>query len=137
MPTYHYQLAEIPEDKNARELWIQHAAGFIIFEDIRQEAIDKIDPNLSDEAKAAARKGIDDAVGGLMAVIDGVTGALKNDEAIVYLRTIVRLATLNENGKLTTQEELDLFDGDGMCMGFHGWLEGDFGTAPVAKREDE
>ena len=28
--------------------------------------------------------------------------------------------------------ELELSDGDGMCMGYHGWLEGDFGEDPVA-----
>jgi len=27
---------------------------------------------------------------------------------------------------------LDLARGDGFCMGYHGWLEGDFGKDPVA-----
>jgi hypothetical protein len=28
--------------------------------------------------------------------------------------------------------EVDLRQGDGMCMGYHGWLEGDYGKHPVA-----
>ena len=27
---------------------------------------------------------------------------------------------------------IDLREGDGMCMGYHGWREGDFGKHPVA-----
>ncbi|MCA9040426.1 MAG: hypothetical protein KDA65_08775 [Planctomycetaceae bacterium] len=61
MPTYDYKLTTPPEEPRSRELWLQHAAGFILFEDIRQSAMDEIDPHISEEAKQAAQKAIDDA----------------------------------------------------------------------------
>jgi hypothetical protein len=63
------------------------------FEDIRRYAIEKIDPPLTEEARAAVQKGIDDAVYGLMMVIDGVTGGISNTRHTVSIDFIVRLAT--------------------------------------------
>ena len=37
------------------------------------------------------------------------------------------------SGEMQQQYALDLSEGDGMCMGIHGWLESDFGKDPVAK----
>src|SRR5262249_19245214 len=42
MATHNYVLTDPPGDQRARELWLQHGAGFIIFQDIRQYAIDAI-----------------------------------------------------------------------------------------------
>jgi hypothetical protein len=127
MATADYVLAPPPQGDRELELWLQNAAGFILFEDMRRFAIDRIDPGLSDEARAAARKGIDDAVYGLMMVLDGVTGALRNPTARVSVEAEVRL--IDDNGR---EAEVRLADGDGMCMGFHGWKDGDFGEIPVA-----
>jgi hypothetical protein len=38
---------------------------------------------------------------------------------------------LHHDGQLV--ESLDLRDGDGMCMGYHGWIDGDFGSDPVVE----
>ena len=132
MATSQHQLANPPKEPRARELWLQHAAGFIIFEDVRRYARERIDPALTGEAKAAVEKGIDDAVGGLMQVIDGVTGGLSNEKHTVYIDFIVRLAARGKSHKDGVLAEVDLRNGDGMCMGCHGWLEGDFGKNPVA-----
>lgn len=64
-----------------------------------------------------------------MMLIDGVTGGLRNPEYEVALSMVTRLVA--REGDRTVQE-LDLKDGDGVCMGFHGWKEGDFGRDPVA-----
>jgi hypothetical protein len=61
-----------------------------------------------------------------MQVIDGVTGALRSEEWTVDIRTIVRL-----HHRQTVVEQLDLFDGDGACRGYHSWLKGDFGIDPI------
>jgi len=132
MATYNYQLAGSPESERARELWLQHAVGFIVFEDIRRYALDQIDPQLSPEARQAVQKGIDDAVYGLMMVIDGVTGALSNDSERVELSIVARHVTKDEKQGTDLINELDLARGDGMCMGYHGWVQGDFGADPVA-----
>lgn len=130
MATFEHELADAPAEPRARELWLQHAAGFIVFEDVRRYAMERIDPSLTGEARAAVQKGIDDAVYGLMMVIDGVSGRLSNATHNVYIDFFVRLA--NRGEKMNVESEVDLRHGDGMCMEYHGWLEGDFGKSPVA-----
>jgi|EndMetStandDraft_4_1072995.scaffolds.fasta_scaffold58912_3 hypothetical protein len=129
MASWKLELNHPPQEKRAFELWLQHAAGLILFEDVRGYAMERIDPNLTVEAQAAARKGIDDAVYGLMMVIDGVSGGLGNDEQTVELSVSVRLLS---NGSEKTDAEMNLRNGDGMCMGYHGWLENDYGVHQVA-----
>lgn len=96
---------------------------------MRGYALERIDPNLSSEAQAAAQKAINDAVYGLMMVIDGVSGTLRNEQQAVELSVVVSL--LNRNSEEVVAE-IDLREGDGMCMGYHGWLDGDYGEDPVA-----
>jgi hypothetical protein len=122
-----YDLASPPLDDRARALWLQHAVGFILFEDVRRHAQERIDPCLDHVAREAAHKAIDDALYGLMMVVDGVTGALGNTTHTVSLDFSVRLAADD-----VSCETLDLRqDGDGMCMGFHSWREGNFGVDPI------
>lgn len=132
MATWQYELVEAPTAPRARELWLQNAAGFILFEDIRRYAIERIDPALPDEARAAVLKGINDAVYGLMMAIEGVTGGLSNATHTVYIDFIVRLASRSAAGNSDVLSEINLGKGDGMCMGYHGWLNGDFGEHAIA-----
>lgn len=129
MASNQLELQSPPGKKSSFEHWLQHAAGRIIFEDMRGYALERIDPNLSSEAQAAAQKAINDAVYGLMMVIDGVSGTLRNEQQAVELSVVVSLLNRN-SGEVAA--EIDLRDGDGMCMGYHGWLEGDYGEEPVA-----
>jgi hypothetical protein len=135
MATWEHQLVDPPIEPRARELWLQHVAGFILFQDVRQYAVEQIDPALADDVRAAVQKGIDDAVYGLMMVIEGVSGSLSNASRTVYIDFIARLAARDELGDGDLLSEINLRQGDGMCMGYHGWLEGDFGKHPVAKSQ--
>jgi hypothetical protein len=63
-----------------------------------------------------------------MMVIDGVSGALREGTRALDLDVRVRL----RDGD-TTLAELPLREGDGMCMGFHSWLNESFGEDPVAR----
>jgi hypothetical protein len=121
-------LGPTPTSPRSRELWLQHAAGFILFRDIRRYAVGNLDPSLDETARSAALKAIDDALYGAMMVIDGVTGALANSEYAVHLRTEVCLKNAATGEPI---ESMDLREGDGMCMGYHAWIEGDFGQDPV------
>lgn len=129
MATHEFALETPPVDEHARELWLQHAAGFIIFEDVRSYAVESIDPSLDAECRAAALKAIDQAVYAMMMVADGVTGALRNGGDTVRLKMSVVL----HRGDTIIQERA-LSDGDEMCMGYHHWLEKDFGGTPIARR---
>lgn len=128
MPSWEHTLAAAPKDPRSRELWLQHGAGFIVFRDIREYAIMRLDPLLDDATRAAAIQAINDAVYGLMMVIDGVSGRLGDGTRALELDVRVRL---REGEALVA--ELPLREGDGMCMGYHSWLKGDFGEDPVAK----
>lgn len=80
-----------------------------------------------DATKSLVVRAVNDAVYGLMMVVDGVSGSLRNDEDAVDLTMTVRL---RRGGTVIT--EMDLQQGDGMCMGYHGWIAGEFGTQPPA-----
>jgi hypothetical protein len=131
MSTDEYRLTAPPQQARRRELWLQQAAGFILFEDVRRYARDRLDPTVDAATRAAAEHAIDDTLYGLMMVIDGVTGALRNPQNRVELRVTARLVRRADSHEELV-EELDLADGDGMCMGYHGWVAGDFGKDPVA-----
>jgi hypothetical protein len=133
MATHNYVLTNPPSDPRTRELWLQHGAGFIMFQDIRQYAIDAIPATYGQAEREAAMKGIDDAVYGLMMVIDGVTGGLSNDKYRLSLQTKVQLENVEGRGLV---QELDLFKGDGVCMGYHGWKEDDYGSVRPAVAKD-
>jgi hypothetical protein len=125
------ELADPPTKPRARELWLQHAAGHILFEDVRRYAVEKVDPALSADARAAAENGIDDALYGLMMVIDGVTGSIRSDRHLVCIEFFVRLIERLNDRDVGVLSEVDLKNGDGMCMGYHGRREGDFGEDAV------
>ncbi len=115
-----------PEDPRAKELWLQHAAGWVLFRDVRTYARKKLAPNLSLEAREAALQAIDDALYGLMMVADGVPAPLRNDTHHVSLAVV---AKLRDRTTLDVVEQLDLRDGDEACMGYHLWRRDDFGSA--------
>jgi hypothetical protein len=134
MATHHYQLTDPPAETRARELWLQHAAGFILFQDVRQYAIDRIPKDYDAAQRAAAISGIDDAVYGLMMVLDGVTGGLANEKLRLSLQTKAQLHKVDDRSLV---QEIDLFRGDGMCMGYHMWKDDDYGrTRPAVKKQE-
>lgn len=136
MATWQHELNDPPTDPRARELWLQHSAGFIVFEDIRRYAMERIDPKLPEDVRGAVLKGINDAVYGLMMMMDGVTGSLANSSHAVSIDFIARLVARGDTEDDDVLLEVDLRNGDGMCMGYHGWLEGDFGEHPVVSKSE-
>ncbi len=127
MASTDFALAGVPTDPRQLELWLQHAAGFILFEDVRRYALARLDPTLDDATRSLVKRAVNDAVYGLMMILDGVSGSLRNDEDAVDLTMNVRLRRRD-----TVIAEMDLQEGDGMCMGYHRWVAGDFGTQPPA-----
>ena len=66
-----------------------------------------------------------------MMILDGVTGTLANRHNGVNLRVKVEFTDCNSEQIIA---EVDLANGDGMCMGHHGWRDGDFGKVPLVER---
>lgn len=111
------ELANPPENEIDRELWLQNVAGYIIFKDVKEYAIEKIPLE------------IDDAIYGMM-MMDGVTGVLRSEEYMIEFENNIKLS--KEDKEIY---KLDTSDGDGMCMGFHAWKEGDFGKYSIIKNK--
>jgi len=126
-----YSLTNPPQDERKRELWLQNTAGFIIIQNMRNYAINKIPTETPLEVKEKIIKGIDNTIYGLMMIMDGVTGTLENENYLVRLESKI---LLEENEE--TIQEINTLDSDGMCMGFHGWKEGDFGKETIYTIEE-
>lgn len=41
-----FTLAPVPPERRERDLWLQHAAGFVLFEDVRNYARDEVSADL-------------------------------------------------------------------------------------------
>lgn len=124
-------LAPPPKPGRALELWIQHAAGKLLFERVRAAGLAHPDPALPKQTREVAAAAVDYAMYALMMLIEGVSGGLTGNGHEVRLKCVAQL--LDEKGDV--QYELDLRDGDGMCMGYAGWREGDFGNVPVLAKD--
>jgi hypothetical protein len=121
-----FALSEPPKESRALELWMQHAAGFLLLEKVRAAGRATLDENASDAVRAAVELAVDATMYALMMQIDGVSGGLRGANHDLELKFGVVL-TSNQ----TTVAEVDLRNGDGMCMGFHMWCDGDFGNIRI------
>lgn len=121
-----FKLTNPPEDERSKELWMQHAAGFMVFENIRKYAVSKISIDVDCSTRSQIIKGIDDTIYGLMMQMDVFFIPLENDSYRLELQTIIQLYKDNE-----LIQSLDTKEGDGMCMGYHDWMDGDFGADDI------
>ena len=110
-------------------MWLQHAAGFILFEKVRASGLATLEPDAPEDIRKAVGVAIDATIYALMMQIDGVTGGLRSDERELNLTFGVELV---EHDSVVAK--FDLREGDGMCMGFHYWVEGDFGDSAVVEK---
>jgi len=123
-----YVLKNPPDDERDRELWMQHGAGFIVFKDMRNYAIDRIPADVDPTTRSLIIKGINDTVYGLMMIMDGVSGSLQNEDYSLRIQNKIILQRKDD-----IVQEIDTVDGDGMCMGFHDWIDGDFGEDDICE----
>lgn len=120
------ELANPPSNVRDRQLWMQHAAGYIVFENIRKYAIDRIPAEIDEALRETHLKTINNTIYGMVMQMDGIFGVLENENYRLDLQTNI---VLYKDDKVV--EELNTLDGDGMCMGFHGWIENDFGSDEI------
>jgi hypothetical protein len=100
----------------------------ILFERVRAAGLATLERKSTAATRAAVELAVDATMYALMMQIDGVSGGIHGGGHELKLSFGVEL---RRGGSIV--DKLDLFHGDGMCMGFHAWVEGDFGTDPVVK----
>lgn len=136
MAVAEYELIPPPSDPRGRELWIQHAAGFILIEDVYRAALSQLPPDLTEKERAVAEAAARKTLYCLMQVIEGVTGGLQNRSERVEVDMTVTYSKADASGEYAPVDRLSLQEGDGVCMAVHGWLENDFGEDPVASKRE-
>jgi hypothetical protein len=73
---------------------------------------------------------VDRTLYGALQVLDGVTPPIGNEDLDVEFVLTARVSD-RVTGQVIDEIELGQ-NGEGLCMGFHGWVEGDFGSVPVS-----
>lgn len=128
-----YELTPPPQQHRARELWLQHAVGLMLFEDVGGYAAQELDSDLTPREREVATRAIEHTLYGLMMVLDGTNGPLKGSGHEVRLQFVAQLLRPEVDEEVV--HSMDLGEGgDGMCAGFHGWTDGDFGEQPPAHK---
>lgn len=105
---------------------MQHGAGYIVFENIRKSAISKIPPEADNTLRDAHLAAIDNTIYGMMMQMDGIFGSLENENYRLICKPILSFIKMAKWLK-----DSNTLEGDGMCMGFHGWIENDFGSYEI------
>lgn len=127
-----FTLTDPPIDKDDREAWMTHAAGHIIFEQMRRYAVQRIPKDTDDATREKIITGIDDAIYAYTMLLDGVFSPFSNKQYEVSIDT--RILLTKADGEIV--HALHTFDTEGMCMAYHGWKEGDFGEDPIYTKGD-
>ena len=110
---------------------MQHAIGYVVMAQMREYAVERIPSDASREARQLAMRVLDHALFGLMEICDGYNVPLRNP---THEFTVDLVGTLRRRDDDTVVATQSLYEGEGACMGVHGWLDGDFGEEPPVLR---
>ena len=113
-----------PTDPRKRWLCAGNAFGIHLMQ-ARKDAIDRIPKGTSEKAREKIEAAIDSAICGVLSLFDGyLPTAIGDDSHAEY----ALLARYHRKGKKRPVEVIELApDGDGLQMGFWGWVKNDFG----------
>jgi hypothetical protein len=114
-----------PSDPHAR--WVQAANTFgrHLMAAARDYAFGRIPESAPPEVREAAEKAALDAIYGVMMLLDGVANAKMDKSHRVEYALFARVRKANQPDPV---EQFELApDGDGLCMGYHGWVAGHSG----------
>jgi hypothetical protein len=119
-----FDVGPIPEDAHARLIHLSNAFGRLLFETVRASTREAA-TSIPDTRQTQLDELLDAQLYAVLQLIDGVTVPIGNDRIRVEFVLKARLRE-RENDKVIEEVELGP-DGEGLCMGYHGWVDGDFG----------
>jgi hypothetical protein len=92
----------------------------------RDYEVERIPESATPEAREVATQAALDAIYGMMMLLDGVADSeIDKTHRFEYLL----LARVRKAGQAEPVEQFELApNGDGLCMGYHGWVVGDYGN---------
>jgi hypothetical protein len=92
----------------------------------RDYAAERIPDSATPEARKVATQAALDAIYGMMMLLDGVADCTIDQS---HRFENVLLARVRKAGQAEPVEQFELApDGDGLCIGYHGWVAGEFGS---------
>jgi hypothetical protein len=94
----------------------------------RDEALENLPADASDETRALASKIAESALYNVMMIFEGVVGAPADDEHMLEFVLGARVRKCEKPHPVVEQFELAPDGEESVCMGFHFWTEGDFQT---------
>src|SRR6266702_2910757 len=116
--------AEWPAESQARWIAAADTFGQHLADGARDYALARIPGSASEETRAIAKQAVHDALYGVMMVLEGITrNDIDGDHWMQYVLS-TRVRGRQEGITLETIELSPV--GDGLCMGFHSWLNEDF-----------
>jgi hypothetical protein len=118
-------IGPLPEDAHARLIHLSNVLGRVLFDSVRNPARERAQA-MPEGVRREAEMLVDDVLYGVAQILDGVTRPIGNDRLDMQL---VISARLRYKGSGEVGEVVELGpNGEGLCMGFAGWVEGDFGS---------
>lgn len=120
-----FDIGPLPEDSHARLIHLSNVFGRVLFDTARDPAMDQA-RSLPESMRPEAEKLINDVLYAAVQVLDGVTKPITNDRLGVEIVLSARLRD-KATGEVSDVVELGP-NGEGLTMGFAGWVQGDFGA---------
>jgi hypothetical protein len=120
-------IGPLSSDAHDRLIHLSNVFGRVLFDTARDPARERASalPEASREEVLAL---VDDLLYAVVQVLDGVTRPIGNDHLSMEIVASARLRD-KTTGEVSEVVELGP-DGEGLGMGFAGWVEGDFGSMP-------
>ena len=115
-----------PKEPDGRWVRAGHAFGRHLMQFSRDYALDLIPKGASASERAIAEQAASNAIYGFLMMLDGVSVGKVDEDLWLRLRLT---ASVDGSGGDEPLEQFELApEGDGLCVAFHGWVEGDFGS---------
>jgi hypothetical protein len=121
-------VGELPDGTHARLIHLSNVFGRVLFDTARPPPL-KSGESLPESVNTDAAGVVDRTLYGVLQVLDGVTSPIGNED--LDIRFVLK-ARVSDRATGQVIDEIELGpNGEGLCMGFHGWVEGDFGSVPI------
>jgi hypothetical protein len=120
-----FDIGPLPQDPHARLIHLSNVFGRVLFDTARDPAMNQA-RSLPKSMRPEAERLVNDVLYAVVQVLDGVTEPITNDRLRVEIVLSARLRD-KATGQVSDVVELGP-NGEGLTMGFAGWVRGDFGT---------
>ena len=119
------EVGRMPEERDSRLIFLTNAFGRVLFETARAPARARASA-LPEDVRSQVEELLDGQLYAVLQLLDGVPPRIHADAAAVEF---VLKARVRDRATDAVLDEVELGpDGEGLCMGFAGWVAEDFGS---------